>query len=124
MALGPIGEAAAVAARRGLRAGRLEAILAQIDAECLDPRFDVQTVADRHRVSVRYVQRLMERRGETFSHTVLRLRLDRVAAMLADPANREMRIGEIALACGFNDLSYFNRSFRRRFGDSPRGFRT
>lgn len=122
--LGPSREAAATAERRGMRAGRFEAVLAQINAECFDPRFDVQAVADRHRVSKRYVQRLMERQGETFSHHVLRLRLERVAAMLADPAYKDMRIGEIALACGFNDLSYFNRSFRRRFGDSPRGFRT
>lgn len=123
MALGPTRDAAAIGARRGFRAGLLQAMLAQINAECFDPRFDVQAVAERHRVSVRYVQRLLERQGETFSHHVLRLRLDRVAAMLADPGHRDMRIGEIALACGFNDLSYFNRSFKRRFGERPRAFR-
>lgn len=32
---------------------------------------------------------------------------------------RERRISDIAFACGFNDLSYFNRCFRRRFGLTP-----
>jgi len=34
-----------------------------------------------------------------------------------------MRIGDIAYACGFNEVSYFNRCFRRRFACSPREHR-
>jgi len=34
-------------------------------------------------------------------------------------AHREGRISDIAFECGFNDLSYFNRCFRRRFGLTP-----
>ena len=34
-------------------------------------------------------------------------------------ARTDGRIGDIAFACGFNDLSYFNRCFRRRFGLTP-----
>jgi transcriptional regulator GlxA family with amidase domain len=30
-----------------------------------------------------------------------------------------MKVSDIALACGFNEVSYFNRCFRRRFGASP-----
>lgn len=120
--LGPTRDAAEVAGRRGIRAARLQAIRAYIEANLSNTRLDVGTVATRHKVSTRYVQRLMESEGETFSHYVLRLRLDRVAAMLSDPA-QQRGIGEIALACGFNDLSYFNRSFKRRFGESPRRFR-
>jgi hypothetical protein len=30
---------------------------------------------------------------------------------------------DIALAAGFSDLSHFNRLFRARFGDTPRGVR-
>ena len=35
-------------------------------------------------------------------------RLDAIAKLL-----------DVAFACGFNDLSYFNRCFRRRFGLTP-----
>jgi AraC-like DNA-binding protein len=31
--------------------------------------------------------------------------------------------GRARIACGFNDISYFNRSFRRRFGASPLHYR-
>jgi len=30
---------------------------------------------------------------------------------------------DIAYSCAFNDLSYFNRCFRRRFGAAPSQFR-
>ena len=43
------------------------------------------------------------------------------AAMLV--SKRQMRIADVAFLCGFSDLSYFNRSFRKRFGETPRGYR-
>ena len=39
--------------------------------------------------------------------------------MLSDRRNDGMRIGDIAYASGFSDISHFNRSFRRRFGLTP-----
>lgn len=44
------------------------------------------------------------------------------AKKTADPFRstvRERRISDVAVDCGFNDLSYFNRCFRRRFGLTP-----
>jgi AraC-like DNA-binding protein len=29
------------------------------------------------------------------------------------------KVSEIAYACGFNEISYFNQAFRRRFGATP-----
>jgi AraC-like DNA-binding protein len=43
-------------------------------------------------------------------------RLRKAADLLTCP---EGRISDIAFDCGFNDLSYFNRCFRRRFGLTP-----
>jgi AraC-like DNA-binding protein len=34
-----------------------------------------------------------------------------------------MRISDIAYACVFADLSYFNRTFKHRFGETPRFYR-
>jgi transcriptional regulator GlxA family with amidase domain len=50
---------------------------------------------------------------------VLELRLQKSRAMLGDPKFDRLKIGEIAFACGFNEASYFNRCFRRRFGEAP-----
>jgi transcriptional regulator GlxA family with amidase domain len=34
-----------------------------------------------------------------------------------------IKVSEIASACGFNEIPYFNRCFRRHFDASPTGFR-
>jgi AraC-like DNA-binding protein len=45
-----------------------------------------------------------------------RLRLDRACWLLANPY---LRIHEVAEACGYEDVNYFTRLFRRRFRISP-----
>jgi AraC-like DNA-binding protein len=62
---------------------------------------------------------LFETDGVTFSEHVLRQRLARAHRMLSDPGFGSLTISAIALAAGFGDLSYFNRTFRRRFGATP-----
>jgi len=39
--------------------------------------------------------------------------------MPSDPDIPGRTISAVAFACGFGDLSYFNRSFRRRYGMPP-----
>ena len=43
--------------------------------------------------------------------------------MLSDQGHDRLKITDIAYACGFNDISYFNRRFRARFGCSPTQYR-
>ncbi len=59
--------------------------------------------------------------GLTPHQYILRARLREAAARIAaEPA----RVLDVALDCGFGDVSNFNRSFRAEFGVSPRTFRT
>ena len=58
--------------------------------------------------------------GVTPHQYVLRMRLREAAVRLAvEPA----KILDVALDCGFGDVSNFNRNFRAEFGASPRGYR-
>lgn len=57
--------------------------------------------------------------GVTPHQYVLRARLREAALRLVEPG----KILEIALDCGFSDVSNFNRAFRAEFGVSPRTFR-
>jgi AraC-like DNA-binding protein len=52
---------------------------------------------------------------------VLRARLRHAALSLVD---EDVKIVDIALDSGFNDVSNFNHTFRAEFGMSPRAWRT
>jgi AraC-like DNA-binding protein len=119
LALGADRDAAALAESHGLRAARLHAIKQHIADALLNPNLTIGNVAARHGITPRYVQRLFESEGTTFSTFVLDRRLDRVREMLTDPVHLWRSISTIALEAGFGDISYFNRAFRRRFGLTP-----
>lgn len=119
MAVGATRDGSAIAAERGVRAARLAAIKADIVAHLEGRDLNLTDVAARQRVTPRYVQRLFEREGITFSEFVLGQRLARAHRMLADPRHAGLTIGAIAFAVGFGDLSYFHRVFRRRFDATP-----
>jgi transcriptional regulator GlxA family with amidase domain len=50
--------------------------------------------------------------------------MQKARRMLTDRRNDHLKVSEIAFACGFNETSYFNRCFRRRFGDAPLNYRS
>ncbi len=123
LCLGAEGETAEIARMRGLRAARLQTVLSEMRTGFAEPSFSAAHAAARLGLSERYVQDLLQETGRTFSDRVLELRLQRARAILQDPAHDSLRIGDLAYACGFNEVSYFNRCFRRRFGASPTQFR-
>jgi AraC-like DNA-binding protein len=116
-ALGPTRDAAEQARTRGLPAARLQAIKDDIVDNLGRADLSVHSVAARHRVSVRYVQKLFEESGCTFTQFVMEQRL--TAAHKALAARSDVPILSIVYDHGFNDVSYFNRSFRQRFGRTP-----
>jgi AraC family transcriptional regulator len=81
----------------------------------------VQRLAREARLSPYHFLRSFERLiGVTPHQYLLRSRLRQAATRLAtEPA----RVLDIALDCGFGDVSNFNRAFRREFGTRPLGFR-
>lgn len=105
---------------RGLREARLAGILQFIQANFRDPGISARQVALRLGLSSRYVHDLLQASGESFGERVLELRLQLSLSILTSPQNQIRSISDIAFNCGFNDISYFNRAFRRRFGCSPK----
>jgi AraC-like DNA-binding protein len=103
----------------GVKAAHLNAALAHIAARLASPRLNGATVALQIGVSERYLQRLMEERGTSLSEHIREERLKFARRLLQDPRRAARRISEIAGEAGFNDLSYFNRVFLRRFGMTP-----
>jgi AraC-like DNA-binding protein len=119
LALGPRPEAGARARRGGLRHVRLAAIRSDVEANVAQPWMNLETMARRHAISPQYLRALFYEEGSTFSDFVRDRRLDTAHRMLSDPGLSYTRISDIAYACGFGDLSYFNLVFRRRYGMTP-----
>lgn len=107
---------------RGINAVRLGAVLDAIRRRASEQGLNPSDVARHAGISVRYLHRLLEPTGRTFLQHLLEHRLERARMELRSPGRR-LRIAEIAFACGFSDISHFNRSFRRAFGDTPYGMR-
>lgn len=122
-AMGGSREVAELAGLRGVKAARIEAILAEIATSAHRPDIDAGLVAARLAITPRYVNKLLEATGRTFSEHVLERRLQLALSRLKDPLLATEKIIAIAYTCGFVDLSSFNRAFKRRFGDTPSAFR-
>jgi AraC-like DNA-binding protein len=76
-------------------------------------------LARRHGISESYIRKLFDSEGTSFTQFVLGQRLARAHRTLVDPRAAHRTIADIAFASGFNDLSYFNRAFRRTRGATP-----
>jgi AraC-like DNA-binding protein len=122
-AFGVQGEAQQVAETRGVRYARRQSIMKDIERNFATPGLRASMLAARLGVTPRYVHRLLEETGKTFSELILEQRLDRAMQLLTDSGRDHQRIADIAYEAGFSDLSHFNRTFRRRFGDNPSGAR-
>jgi AraC-like DNA-binding protein len=123
LSLGAAGDTAELATMRGLRAARTREILSEIKRGFAVPTFSPGDIARKLGVSTRYVQDLLQETGTSFSERVIELRLQKARGMLTDRRHDRLKVSDIALACGFNGIAYFNQCFRRRFGASPKAYR-
>ena len=119
LAMGAHMNAAQAAGTRGVRATRLGAIKVDAITHLRQQDLSVASIAARHGITPRYVQRLFEAEGTTFSQFVLAQRLLLAHRLLTDPRHATSKTITIASEASFADLSYFNRAFRRHYAASP-----
>jgi AraC-like DNA-binding protein len=98
---------------------RLRSIKEQIVAGIGNRDLTQSTVAARNGISTAYVRKLFGTEGTTFTEFVLGHRLSVAYRMLTNRRFDDRSISTIAHDVGFNDVSYFNRTFRRAYGASP-----
>lgn len=97
---------------------RIQALKAEVERRLGSADLSLEAVAQARRISSRQVQAMFQAEGETFSGFVLARRLDRAMQRLTD--TEDIRpVSAIAFEVGFGDLSYFNRTFRKRFDLTP-----
>ena len=112
-----------IARTRGLRAARLNKARAYITENSYRHDMSIGIVAAHLEITPRYLQRLFESDGSTFTVFLLGQRLSRAHRILCDSQFEERSVSTVAYDVGFSDLSYFNRCFRKLYGLTPRDIR-
>lgn len=102
----------------------LVAIKADIEVRLAQRDLSLRDLAASHGVAVRVLQKLFEAEGRTFSEYLLERRLERARQLLHNATLDTKSVSSIAFDVGFGDLSYFNRTFKKRFGATPRDVRS
>ena len=123
LALGATRDAEDLARRRGMGAARLRAAKVYTMENIGNRDISIGRVAAHLGMSQRHLQRLFEIDGTTFAAYLLSQRLARAYRLLCEPQFVQRQVSAIAYDAGFGDLSYFNRSFRRVYGATPKEIR-
>lgn len=98
------------------------AMQAHVEHRLADPTLSVSSLADAFGVTTRHVHRVFAESGATPSNYILERRLDLTARRLRD-LKRGDNVTTIAYDSGFTNLASFSRSFRKRYGVTPRDYR-
>ena len=74
-------------------------------------------------ISERTFHRIFADRATTFERHVLHLRVELFRHLLQQPSLANISIARLAHQCGFADAAHATRTFKDRFGATPRDFR-
>lgn len=96
---------------------RLEQIKAYIRVHLHEDALDVEQIARASSMATRTLYRLFALEATTPMQWLWEQRLIRSYRLLEE--GKHKRVTEVAMACGFKDLSHFSRLFQARFGQAP-----
>lgn len=101
----------------------LERIKRLVDSQLSDPELGVTSIARQLGLSTGHLHRVFKSEAVPLAHYIWLRRLEACSRDLLDPRLSSRSIGEIAYRRGFKDAAHFSRSFKERFGVSPRDWR-
>ncbi len=112
-------QTASLATRLGTRHDKLLQAAAYLE-DRIEEELDLDAVATHLNLSRRQIERLFNRYlGVTPVRYMNDLRLARGRALLAET---DMKVTDVAVACGYASTSHFSKSFRKKYGLSPYRF--
>ena len=95
----------------------LVALMKQYADENYLSEIHLKDIAITYKHNEKYIGRLFKSEiGISFSEYCNELRLNKAVKLISEG---EKRIIDIAMECGFENVTYFNRLFKRKFGTSP-----
>ncbi|WP_323120102.1 GlxA family transcriptional regulator [Burkholderia alba] len=109
-----------IAARYGVHNRKLIQVIGAMERHMESP-LSSEALACEAGITRRQLERLFSATlKDTPTHFYLRLRLERARELLQQT---DMTITSVCVACGFESPSHFSRTYRARFGTSPRSDR-
>jgi AraC-like DNA-binding protein len=105
------------------RSALLYRLKSYLQVHLRNPDLGLTDVAASLGISARYANYLMAGEQTSFRRYLLAQRLEHCSRDLRDATQSHRHVGEIAFAWGFNDLGHFSRTFKERYGVSPREWR-
>ncbi|MFF9808030.1 helix-turn-helix domain-containing protein [Streptomyces coeruleorubidus] len=97
-----------------------ERVLLYMEQRLADPGLNPEEIAAAHRISRRYLYKLLAAQGHTVSGWIREQRLARCRSDLTDPALDHLPVGAIGGRWGFADPAHFSHAFKTAYGMSPR----
>ncbi|BBX63323.1 AraC family transcriptional regulator [Mycobacterium saskatchewanense] len=105
------------------RRAQLTRVRAYIERELGNPALDVSAIAAANRMSVRYLQKLFEKDGETVTGWVRARRLEQCRRDLTDCRYLPVPVSSVAARWGLVNAAHFSRLFKKSYGVSPTEYR-
>jgi AraC-like DNA-binding protein len=109
-----------LASSRSLMLARLKRVICD---HIRDPELGPALAARLGGMSVRHANRLLAEEGTSLERFILSERLACCASVLGSAKFDHLSVSEVAYSSGFNDASHFSRTFRTRYGLSPKAYR-
>ncbi len=101
----------------------VEQVQNRLIASFADPEINIAALLSDSGYSEDYMRRrFREETGKTPMEYLTGLRIEYARQLLDQKKSLQLSIGEIALMCGYYDVHYFSRTFRRLVGCSPRDY--
>lgn len=95
------------------------AILNYIEEHCED--ITLQKLAEQFSFNSKYLSNLIRKKsGRTFMEILTQARLSRIMFMLK---STDLPVSEIAVRCGYTNMTFFYQKFRERYGCMPKDVR-
>lgn len=109
--------------RKPLKEQRLADIENYVLMNIADPDLNFFKVAERCKISPRYLGYLLKAHNTTFSELLWKNRLIKARDYLVASASRDYSVKAIAYMSGFKSAAHFSRIFKEAYGCSPRRYR-
>jgi AraC-like DNA-binding protein len=85
-----------------------------------EPQISVAQIAAEMNISANHLNRIFKTDGVSVMRYLWLLRLEHAARLLTGASTQRLQVQQIAYQCGFTSTAHFSRTFRQRYGVSPR----